>query len=437
MKKNKKPNFEISNNNRKELKAKISFLATNVKNKLNENQYLTELIKIKRRQISKNKDILTKFSNFYTYIKSRNELGNEIIKEIKSYNKELESTNKNIRSEINNINNKYIYLQNTFYQKNESLFNQLNLLKDRKFIYENALKEKEFKIKELINYLDEIYMQLGDEKKTLFDEDEYSESDEELKKYLDKYKELLMNKSKGFNKNKNLIKDLKKKNIELKKKIKSINRYINTLNNINTNFDYIDFTNYKNNIYIEGEECMKEKMDEYNNIVEDSFNLSNDMEIPEIQIYDLITNSAFEEETKLKLNYDIPRLDLSQINYNKKKLELQEEEKSLSRDNLNSEDINSIRINELKEEIKKIYEKKERYIEKINKYKKKIKQLSEFYRIESSAKDLFRIKSIKKRRILFNSPNLLSCNSLYMRKKYISNGFDNFNKINTLNEHRF
>lgn len=131
------------------------------------------------------------------------------------------------------------------------------------------------------------------------------------------------------------------------------------------------------------------------------------------------------------------RLDLSQINYNKKKLELQEEEKSLSRDNLNSEDINSIRINELKEEIKKIYEKKERYIEKINKYKKKIKQLSEFYRIESSAKDLFRIKSIKKRRILFNSPNLLSCNSLYMRKKYISNGFDNFNKINTHSEHRF
>lgn len=49
-------------------------------------------------------------------------------------------------------------------------------------------------------------------------------------------------------------------------------------------------------------------MDEYNNIVEDSFNLSNDMEIPEIQIYDLITNSAFEEETKLKLNYDIPKI---------------------------------------------------------------------------------------------------------------------------------
>ena len=437
MNKNIKQNFQISRINREEFKNKISFLAINAKNKLNQNQFITELIRIKKNQISKNKENLIKFTTLYNDIKNGNEFGNEIIKEIKSNNKELDSLNKNLRVQINNINNKYEYLKNAFFQNNENLFNQLDILKDTKFIYENALKEKKFKIAELKNYIDEIYIQLGDEKKILFAEDEYFEPDEEISNYLNNYKDLLYKKSKGFNKYKNLIKNLKRQNTELKRKIKSINRYINTLQNLNTNFDYIDFTNYNNNIYIEGEECMKEKKDDYNNIIEDSFNLSNDMEIQENQRYDLINNSIFEAETKLKLNYDIPKIDLSQINYNKKKLQLEEKEKSLSRDNKNSEDIYSIRINELKEKIKKNSEKKEIYIEKINKYKRKIKELKEVYRIESSSKDLFKIKSIKKRKLLFNSPNLLSYNSLSWRKKnMISNGFDNFSKINTFSEFR-
>ena len=95
MKKNKiKQNVPISRNNKSDIKNKLSFLATNAKNRLNQNQNLNELITIKRKQISRNKENLTKFSSLNLTIKNGTELENQIIKEIKSNNKELLSLNK-------------------------------------------------------------------------------------------------------------------------------------------------------------------------------------------------------------------------------------------------------------------------------------------------------------------------------------------------------
>ena len=381
MKKNKiKQNVPISRNNKSDIKNKLSFLATNAKNRLNQNQNLNELITIKRKQISRNKENLTKFSSLNLTIKNGTELENQIIKEIKSNNKELLSLNKYLNEQINNLNNRYESLKELWYKNNESLVDQLNIVKDRKFIYENVLAEKEVQIRRLDTNLTELYFQLYKdlEKREILFDDQYYDYDEELSNNLNNYKDILFNKCLGFNKYKNMSKTLKKQSIELKNKIKNITRYINTLKNLNNNFDFIDFSNYNNNLCIEGEECMKENNDISDNIrinTDDSILLSNEAGSfeteEEIDTYDIIINSLIEEKSKLKLDVKIPKIDLSQINYNKRKLKFEDKEKSLSRNNEYDKDIYSIRKRKIKKKIKLNMEKKEILIEKLINYKKK------------------------------------------------------------------
>jgi hypothetical protein len=440
MKKNKiKQNVPISRNNKSDIKNKLSFLATNAKNRLNQNQNLNELITIKRKQISRNKENLTKFSSLNLTIKNGTELENQIIKEIKSNNKELLSLNKYLNEQINNLNNRYESLKELWYKNNESLVDQLNIVKDRKFIYENVLAEKEVQIRRLDTNLTELYFQLYKdlEKREILFDDQYYDYDEELSNNLNNYKDILFNKCLGFNKYKNMSRTLKKQSIELKNKIKNITRYINTLKNLNNNFDFIDFSNYNNNLCIEGEECMKENNDISDNIrinTDDSILLSNEAGSfeteEEIDTYDIIINSLIEEKSKLKLDVKIPKIDLSQINYNKRKLKFEDKEKSLSRNNEYDKDIYSIRKRKIKKKIKLNMEKKEILIEKLINYKKKIKELKEnVYKIKSTPKTSFKIKSIKKRKFLFNSTVILSNNSLSRNiNNIISDNIDNLNK---------
>ena len=440
MKKNKiKQNVPISRNNKSDIKNKLSFLATNAKNRLNQNQNLNELITIKRKQISRNKENLTKFSSLNLTIKNGTELENQIIKEIKSNNKELLSLNKYLNEQINNLNNRYESLKELWYKNNESLVEQLNIVKDRKFIYENVLAEKEVQIRRLDTNLTELYFQLYKdlEKREILFDDQYYDYDEELSNNLNNYKDILFNKCLGFNKYKNMSRTLKKQSIELKNKIKNITRYINTLKNLNNNFDFIDFSNYNNNLYIEGEECMKENNDISDNIrinTDDSILLSNEAGSfeteEEIDTYDIIINSFIEEKSKLKLDVKIPKIDLSQINYNKRKLKFEDKEKSLSRNNEYDKDIYSIKKRKIKKKIKLNLEKKEILIEKLINYKKKIKELKEnVYKIKSTPKTSFKIKSIKKRKFLFNSTVILSNNSLSRNiNNIISDNIDNLNK---------
>ena len=122
------------------------------------------------------------------------------------------------------------------------------------------------------------------------------------------YRDYLLNKNIGFNKYKKLNTNLKKQIIELKTKIKNINRYINSLNNLNTNFDCIDFSNYSSNIYIEAEESLKDIKDKsLNNIsnkninvyTEDSLNeIMTNVESIDTDKYDLISNTYIEEKQK-------------------------------------------------------------------------------------------------------------------------------------------
>lgn len=431
--KNKKQNVHFSRNNRIDLKNQLSFLATTAKKRLDQNQTLNELIKIKTNQISRNKENLSKFSTFSSQKNNGKELGNKIIKEIKSNNQELLSLNNYLLEQINNLNNKYIYMKNLFFKNNEILQNNLDILKDRQFIYENALKEKEFRINKLTNSISEIYMQFYNDKEVdMFQDEQGFDTDDEFNKILNIYKDYLFSKCLGFNKYKKICIELKKKNIELKNKIKNINKYINTLKNVNTNFDCIDFSNYNNNIYIEGEECLNDKSDKNNNLItstEDSFIETSIIENENLDSCNLKSNSFFEEKTKI-INLALPKINLSQINYNTKKMKLEDKEKSLSRNNSYSKKKESRRLNKLKNKIKTIIEKKEMYIDTINKYKQKIKELKDNVKqIKSPPIQSFKIKSIKKRTFLFNSVGVLQNNSFSIKNKNISS-----NNIGYLNK---
>jgi hypothetical protein len=318
--------------------------------------------------------------------------------------------------------------------------NQLDLLKDRQFILENALKEKETEFNRLQNCICELYMQFYEPTKIEISSPEVIfDSENELSKILNNYKDCLINKSMGFNKYKKIRTDFKKQIMELKTKIKNINRYINTLNNLNTNFDCIDFSNYNNNIYIEGEECLKDINTKKANIsnthlnTEDSLNdIITDIESDGMDIFDLISNNFIEEKTKINLKMPLNlKLDLSQISYNKNQMKIEDKEKSLSRDNNYDKDIYSIRIKKMKNKINLMSERKDFYIEKINKYKKKIKEIKESIKqLESPPVKYIKIKSIKKRTFLFNSSGILNNNSLSRRKKNESEEIDHSNRNN-------
>ena len=174
------------------------------------------------------------------------------------------------------------------------------------------------------------------------------------------------------------------------------------------------------NIIIEGEEIIggSNEIDEINNISNnqlffseesESFIIDNDINNSDAKDFIIIRNIYNEEKSKIKLEENLPLLDLTLINFNKQKLTYDYKEKSLSRNDNNDHDILSLRIIKLKEEIKSLSDKNDKLKEKIKKYADKINQLNNIIiNINSQNKNILRIKSVKKRKFLFNSENALS-----------------------------
>lgn len=418
----------MSRNERSEIKNKISSLATNIKIGLNQNQTLIELIDINQRQISINKENLKKLYSFNLANNNKKEFKNEIIKELGSNNKELLSLNNYLNTQINNLKSKYNSLKEQIFKNNEGANNELEFLKERKFIYENALEEKESKIKLLNNCLNKYKAKFEPENEIeiLSDEQGY-DSEDEFSKNLNLTSNILANKCLSFNKYKKFNKVIKGQISKLKSKIKKMNTYIKNLQNINKNFDYIDLPS-NSNIYIEGEDCMKEDNNENNetNMNTDESSLcSNHSYFSESdednEIYQQIISPILKDKLKQNLYSSIPKIDLTLINYNKKKDRYEGKEKSLSRDNNSDQDEVSMRINKMKKNIELYMDKQDLLIEKLKKYKNKISKLNEKFKdIYTPPAGSFIIKGIKKRNILFNSSFNLANNSLTKSNRKLS-----------------
>jgi hypothetical protein len=384
-----------------------------------------------------------------------------MINEIESNNEELLSINKSLHEQINNLDNKYKILYNTFEENNADLINQLNTLKDRQFIYENVIEEKEAIIKKLnmnifgyflesykIRYPIDIY---NDEESIILD------CDDELSKRVNNYRDILLKVSICFNKIKIFKMSLKKQIVELKSHIKKINRYINTLNNLIANFDCLSFPNCYNKIIIEGEECVEEKKDDNDNneinsnifnfteASDDNYEASLLYTDKDLEKFNIINNPIIEEETRIKNKKSLPqKLDLSLINYNKTQKKMEDREKSLSRKNIYEKDIMSLKINKLKNDIRMNTEKKEMLIDKKNSYKQKVSEMRRKIKLlNESLNYSFTLKSVKRRNLNlnFHSSTILPIvynNSISRNtKKLETSGIDNFNNIKSYYSNRF
>ena len=319
-------NSRFSRTEKNIMKNKLLSLASSAKVEITQNQILTELINNKLNQISKSKEYFSKIDSLNSSFKSKDELNNEIYKEINSTKNDLLSLNKDLKNQVNNLKTKYASLKDTFFSSIDNENNKYIACSDKHFIYENALEVKEAKINKIQKYLDNIQNEPFEQEEEieLYPDEQDLDSDEEITKELNYYGNNLITKMYGINKYTKINKILKNKIVQLKSEIKNINEYIKTLQNLNVNFDCIDFPN--NNIYIEGEECLKEENNKSNYTIsssEESVLFSNEAAYIEKEedndIFDIMLNTYFEEKTKINLEKKVPKLDLALINYNKKK----------------------------------------------------------------------------------------------------------------------
>ena len=114
-------------------------------------------------------------------------------------------------------------------------------------------------------------------------------------------------------------------------------------------------------------------MDELNSIEEDSIlndTITSEYEDDENIEFIPISNNYY--PIKLDGKFDIPKLNLEQIEYNKRKFKQEDAEKSLSRE-IKEYDEEKLKIKELKNKIKRAKIKNKKYQDKCAKFEKKLK----------------------------------------------------------------
>ena len=435
-----------SRNKKYELKSKLTSLAEGAKNRINKNKILRELISIEKNKISLNKQEFLKYSSIKLMTKDKPELISSIKKELDKNNSNTRLENDSLNRMINALKIKYETLIEKGREMSDNLINDLDKEKNKKFLIKNAIKQKDCDFKEIsqnINKLKSESLNIEVDVAIYYQKEIEDEIDikDELKKCLEIHRLLFDQKLIQINK---YLHDIIKKSkiiTQLKLSKKGIKKYIRTLNNLLTNFNYLSFPEDKE-IIIEGEECLretnyKEGENAVNNnaysFTEESESMLNETDLTNIEIkeIDLIRNNYLEEKSKV-ITKSLPKLDLALINFNKQKLIYDYDEKSLSRKDMNH-GITTLRILKLKDEIKALIDKNDKLLEKIKKYTEKITKLNNIIiNINYQSPNTFRIKGIKKRKFILSSSS--SNNNVSRNSKSISYRADmNRNIKNKLN----
>ena len=182
----------ISSRNKKYvLKSKLTSLADNAKSRINNNQKLRELIKVKKKQILLYKEKFINYTNYKITTKNKLELLNGFKKELKADNSDLILEN-NLLTNI--IKARHSKNEEILGKKDEILYEVLENLestKKKNFLYKNALILKNNNIKAISDILYNIKIHLNDDiiDSVEFDESELEESmiKSEFKKILEFY----------------------------------------------------------------------------------------------------------------------------------------------------------------------------------------------------------------------------------------------------------
>lgn len=413
-----------------EMKTQITQLASKAKIGIGENQILNEMIKVQTSRLKRNRHSLRKFSSCNRT--SRIEVENDLTID----NQDLMSSNKTLRTEGQRLNTRYKRLQGFAKDNLDLLKNELNLLVDRKFIFENALIEKNNYIIKLKN---EIQLSL----KLPFSREEIREvrsgnlvtDENEMIDKLETTQNELLVYCKSFNKYHNMINNLNKEKekilFEKQKKNKGHTKIVltnnyNTLINLNINLstttsnrennfgkninDNVNINNEINEIVNESEYEIDNNMyiNLNNNIIND--NMNDNINIDDIEnnyklepklsglpiddndsfLNQTITSELLEEDDnniecayikneksfiKNSINrkkFKVPVIDLKQIEYNKVKLEM---EKSLSREIYDRDHEIDKEINKKRKIIKKLKKIKRQKQKRCKQFEERIRQM--------------------------------------------------------------
>ena len=321
-KKRKKSNLNLS---------QISVLATEARNNIDENQQLSDAITILNNLLQKTKKIIK------TLISKKNISKIEIENNLKEEKYGQKKLNKILRGEKNFIRLKYNKTNNELNQVIKPLENELDILNNRKFIYENALFEKQSIINKIKNEITQIKLNREDTNEKYIS---CGESNKIFDKINDSSQTMILNEGKLFNKYENInIKLLENKKLLLDEIQNIYSGKKNSYSNIIYISSYNDDSKYEADSYL-NESITSTLEEEY-------------MYLPFIQNE---LQLSMIEKNKVRTNFRMTNLLLEQIKYNNERVKPDEVEKSLSRimEKNKGKDSKEIKIKKLKEKINRV-----------------------------------------------------------------------------------
>ena len=321
-KKRKKSNLNLS---------QISVLATEARNNIDENQQLSDAITILNNLLQKTKKIIK------TLISKKNISKIEIENNLKEEKYGQKKLNKILRGEKNFIRLKYNKTNNELNQVIKPLENELDILNNRKFIYENALFEKQSIINKIKNEITQIKLNREDTNEKYIS---CGESDKIFDKINDSSQTMILNEGKLFNKYENInIKLLENKKLLLDEIQNIYSGKKNSYSNIIYISSYNDDSKYEADSYL-NESITSTLEEEY-------------MYLPFIQNE---LQLSMIEKNKVRSKFRMTNLLLEQIKYNNERVKPDEVEKSLSRimEKNKGKDSKEIKIKKLKEKINRV-----------------------------------------------------------------------------------
>ena len=360
----------------------LSALATEARTGIDENNHLTNSISIIKRIIKNNKLALNKLISFKKVsIKEAQKL---LIEE----KQELLLLNKNLKGERNVIKLKYVKTKNEINQTLSNLKTELDILVNRKFIYENALIEKESIIKKIKNNIKEMfkipYPLVKEEEREIFLN--MIDSEIEFNESLDRLQVELMLECKCFNKYQQ--------------------KYLNLLDNKNLLFDEIE--KIKNKKIPEKKPIEKiyediEKLGDEDSLLNETISSVYEDDCNNMEFPTNVIDKCLIDKNKLYKNYNMPKLAMSQIIYNKKRYKPEDYEKSLSRILVNPTS-SDLKIKQMKDNIRKLKKKNGQKLRRIKEFEEKIKKmekiLQNYSTFETENKILNTEKKIKEKPFL-------------------------------------
>jgi len=346
--KNHKKTYHIKNH--------LSELAIKIKVGMDENQILMDSINNICVNIKRSKQMLKKF----TSLQNKENIEIELIKN----NTNLKSVNKNLAIKRKLLFQKYIRLKNKYSNELEPLNTELNILSDRKFIIENIAQRRDYEIEKITKECNDSSDAFSREEKREIISNNLDMDEDLIIFELEKNQTLLLNKLKEYNKIINKCKELNY----------NINNYKNATKKVKEG-NIEDLTDEEKNIIFKQNKKKEEYQSIINSVEEDSIlndTINSEYEDDEnIEFQPLPNNYC---PIKLDNKFKIPKINLVQIEYNKRKFKQEDAEKSLSREIKNYDD-EDIKIKEIKNKLKKIKNKNQKYQKKCANFEKKFKMM--------------------------------------------------------------